>query len=82
MDPGWRRLAMNCSASLESRSGHLALDLAVRLPRSRCSRNCSAKGLTVDILVNNAGYGKFGEFAEVTLEESVGQIQLNVTALT
>ena len=36
----------------------------------------------MDILVNNAGYGKFGEFAEVALEESAGQIQLNITALT
>jgi len=32
--------------------------------------------------VNNAGYGRFGEFAEVPLEESLGQIQLNITGLT
>jgi short-subunit dehydrogenase len=36
----------------------------------------------VDILVNNAGYGVLGEFAKVPLEESLGQIQLNLTALT
>ena len=36
----------------------------------------------MDILVNNAGYGRYGEFADVPLEESLGQIQLNVTALT
>jgi len=36
----------------------------------------------IDILVNNAGYGVFGEFAKVPLEESLGQIQLNITALT
>jgi short-subunit dehydrogenase len=34
------------------------------------------------VLVNNAGYGKFGEFAEVPCEDSLGQIQLNVIALT
>jgi len=39
-------------------------------------------GIAVDILVNNAGYGKLGEFAAIPLEDSVGQIQLNVTALT
>jgi short-subunit dehydrogenase len=39
-------------------------------------------GIRADILVNNAGYGKLGEFAEVQVEESLGQIQLNVTALT
>src|SRR5262249_28136805 len=40
------------------------------------------EGIGVDILVNNAAYGKFAEFAQVALEESLGQIQLNVTALT
>jgi short-subunit dehydrogenase len=36
----------------------------------------------IDVLVNNAGYGKLGAFDEIPLEESLGQIQLNVTALT
>jgi uncharacterized protein len=40
------------------------------------------EGVAVDILINNAGYGKLGEFAEVPVDESLGQIQLNVTALT
>ena len=38
--------------------------------------------VAVDILVNNAGYGHFGEFADIPLEESLGQVQLNITALT
>jgi short-subunit dehydrogenase len=38
--------------------------------------------IPVDVLVNNAGYGVFGEFAKVPLEESLGQIDLNITALT
>ena len=38
--------------------------------------------LAIDFLVNNAGYGIRGEFAGIPLEESLGQIQLNVTALT
>src|SRR5581483_3156945 len=40
------------------------------------------EGITVDVLVNNAGYGIRGAFFEVDLEESLGQIQLNVIALT
>jgi uncharacterized protein len=40
------------------------------------------EGMAVDILVNNAGYGRLGGFAEAPLEESLGQIQLNITALT
>ncbi len=39
-------------------------------------------GISVDVLVNNAGYGKLGEFADVPLQESLGQIHLNITALT
>src|SRR5579863_2115099 len=40
------------------------------------------EGIAVDILVNNAGYGVLGKFSKVPLEENLGQIQLNVTALT
>jgi short-subunit dehydrogenase len=40
------------------------------------------EGIAVDILVNNAGYGVFGEFSKISLEDTLGQIQLNITALT
>ena len=40
------------------------------------------ESLTIEVLVNNAGYGKLGAFAEVSGEESLGQIQLNIQALT
>jgi len=40
------------------------------------------ESVAVDILVNNAGYGVLGEFAKVSLEDNLGQIQLNITALT
>jgi uncharacterized protein len=40
------------------------------------------EGIAVDILVNNAGYGVLGEFSKVSLEENLGQIQLNINALT
>jgi uncharacterized protein len=40
------------------------------------------EGIAIDFLVNNAAYGKHGEFAGIDLEESLGQIQLNITALT
>lgn len=40
------------------------------------------ENITVDVLINNAGYGKLGAFAEVPYEESAGQIELNITALT
>jgi hypothetical protein len=39
-------------------------------------------GTPIDILVNNAGFGAFGEFVQMREEEILGQIQLNITALT
>jgi uncharacterized protein len=59
-----------------------ALDLTdLRAPQSLFAQ-LQSEGVTVDFLVNNAGYGCFGEFADVPVEESLGQIQLNITALT
>jgi short-subunit dehydrogenase len=40
------------------------------------------EGVTIDILVNNAGFGAYGEFAEMPESEILGQISLNITALT
>jgi hypothetical protein len=36
----------------------------------------------IDILINNAGFGVFGEFSQMAEEEILGQLQLNITALT
>jgi uncharacterized protein len=40
------------------------------------------ENIAIDVLVNNAGYGMRGAFAEIPAEESIGQIQLNIIALT
>jgi uncharacterized protein len=40
------------------------------------------EGIAVDILINNAGFGTHGEFAQMPEEEILGQISLNITALT
>jgi short-subunit dehydrogenase len=60
----------------------VTLDLAAASASQFLFDQLQRDGVTVDILVNNAGYGKFGEFAQVPLEESLGQIHLNITALT
>jgi short-subunit dehydrogenase len=39
-------------------------------------------GIGTEVLVNNAGYGVMGELAKIPLEESLGQINLNIIALT
>jgi uncharacterized protein len=38
--------------------------------------------ISIDILINNAGFGTFGEFAKMTEGDILGQIDLNIRALT
>ena len=60
----------------------VALDLgAVPAPKFLFDQ-LQREGISVEILVNNAGFGVFGEFAQMPEEEILGQIQLNITALT
>jgi uncharacterized protein len=59
-----------------------ALDLAAAAASKTLFEQVQGSGLIIDILVNNAGFGALGEFAKMPEQEIVGQIQLNVTALT
>ena len=60
----------------------VALDLASPPAAKFLFDQMQREGVAVDVLVNNAGFGSFGEFAGMPEEEILGQIQLNVTALT
>jgi short-subunit dehydrogenase len=60
----------------------IPLDLGLPQASQTLFEETQRAGIHVDILVNNAGYGFSGEFANIPLEESYGQIQLNVMALT
>jgi hypothetical protein len=60
----------------------IPLDLGLPQASQNLFEETSRAGIHVDILVNNAGYGQSGKFADISLEESYGQIQLNVAALT
>jgi len=60
----------------------VALDLASPPAAKSLFDQMQREGVAVDVLVNNAGFGSFGEFAGMPEEEILGQIQLNVTALT
>jgi uncharacterized protein len=60
----------------------LALDLTLRDAPQELFQQCATAGIAIDTLVNNAGFGKFGKFDEISWEESLAQIQLNVMALT
>lgn len=60
----------------------VALDLTAASAPQSLFDQLQREGIAVDILVNNAGYGVLGQFAQVSLEDNLGQIQLNITALT
>ncbi len=59
-----------------------ALDLATAPAAKFLFDQLQRQGVSVDILVNNAGFGAFGEFGSMPEEEILGQIHLNITALT
>lgn len=74
------------AADLEKQFGVSAkpfpLDLASSAAPQFLFDQLQRENVAVDVLLNNAGYGKLGAFAEMSYEESAGQIELNVTALT
>jgi uncharacterized protein len=58
------------------------LDLSTPLAPKFLFDQLQTEGVAVDLLINNAGFGAFGEFAQMSNDKIVGQIQLNITALT
>ncbi len=60
----------------------VALDLSAAPATKFLFDQLQRDGIAVDVLVNNAGFGVFGEFSGMAEEEILGQIQLNVMALT
>jgi uncharacterized protein len=58
------------------------LDLAAFQARKFLFDQLQREGIAVDILINNAGFGAFGKFAQIPENEILGQIDLNITALT
>ncbi|MGA8236927.1 MAG: SDR family oxidoreductase [Candidatus Sulfotelmatobacter sp.] len=60
----------------------VALDLAAQPAPKFLFDQLQREGASIDVLVNNAGFGGFGEFAAMPEEEILGQIQLNISALT
>jgi short-subunit dehydrogenase len=60
----------------------VALDLTAAPAPQFLFDQLQRENIAVDVLVNNAGFGRMGLFSEVSFEEHLGQIQLNITALT
>jgi len=60
----------------------MTLDLATPLAPKFLFDRLQSENIPIDILINNAAFGAYGEFAQMPEEEILGQIQLNIAALT
>lgn len=60
----------------------IALDLSdLSAPKSLFDE-LQRENVRIDVLINNAGFGMYGEFAKMPESELLGQIDLNIRALT
>ncbi len=76
------RFALELQSQFGISARSIALDLTDPAAPQSLFKQLAGQGISVDVLVNNAGYGVFGEFNQASTEETLGQIQLNITALT
>jgi short-subunit dehydrogenase len=60
----------------------VALDLTAPPAPNFLFDQLQREGIAIDILVNNAGFGMYGEFSQMPEAEILGQIDLNIRALT
>ena len=60
----------------------LGKDLSSINAANEIYKEAQRQEITVDVLVNNAGFATHGLFSEISLEEEIGEIQVNVTSLT
>src|SRR5579871_2061157 len=60
----------------------VALDLASSPAPKFLFDQLQRECVVIDILINNAGFGALGEFATMPGEDILGQIAVNITALT
>jgi len=60
----------------------IPIDLAAPPAPKFIFNQLQREGINVEILINNAGFGAHGEFIQIAPEEILGQIDLNIRALT
>ena len=60
----------------------IALDLAAVPAPKFLFDQLQREAVTIDILINNAGFGVYGDFAQMREAEILGQVDLNIRALT
>lgn len=77
-----RQLKRELEAECDVRVDFVPLDLTLPDSVGRVVEFLKDHQIEVEFLVNNAGYGQTGSFSEISLLRNLGQIDLNVRALT
>ena len=75
-----RAVAAECEKS-GAKVHVLAKDLSNLSGPQEIFDQLTSQGIAVEVLVNNAGFGTHGPFVRTKLEDEVGMIQVNITAL-
>jgi len=75
-----RGVAGECEKS-RGKAHVLAKDLSNANSAPEIFDELKAREIAVEVLVNNAGFGTHGPFVRTKLEDEVGMIQVNITAL-
>lgn len=60
----------------------LPYDLSSPTVAKKIYEDLDKEGIEIDILVNNAGFATHGEFISTDYDEELGEIEVNITALT
>ncbi len=60
----------------------LPLDLSERDAAEEVLQTIDGLGWSVEVLINNAGFGQHADFVEIGVERNLGQVHVNVEALT
>ncbi len=76
------RLSGVLSSRHQVRVTPLALDLSVPGAGKRVMKELKSRGLEPSLLINNAGFGLTGAATELSVDEQLNMIDLNVRALT
>lgn len=60
----------------------VAMDITQTAAQQKYKQLLTQEKAEISLLINNAGFGKLGDFAEMSADDSAGMIQLNCEALT
>ena len=77
-----RRASTTLEGEFKIKASAIPFDLSLDGAPRQLVEQLKRDGSEVEFLINNAGFGTFGDFVETSTEDLLGQISLNITALT